>query len=58
MVLLTGEVIFRPIGSFDHCSLARKIQLDFPMPISALTRRVLKSRIHWDGIYHAFESIV
>jgi len=48
-----------PIGSSDHCSLACKIQLDFPMPDFTLTRQVfLKSRINWNGVYPAFNSIV
>lgn len=41
-----------PTGSFDHRSVACKIQLGY-------TREIyLKSRIYSDGVYHIFSSIV
>ena len=48
-----------PVGSSDHRGLACKIQLDFPIPDFTITREVvIKSRINWDGIDRAFDSIV
>ena len=48
-----------PIGSSDHLGLACTIQLDFPVPDFTITREVIiKSRINWNGIDLAFNSVV
>ena len=48
-----------PLGTSDHRGLSCKVQLSFPIPNFTITRQViLRSRINWDGIYRAFNSIV
>ena len=56
---VVGVQTTAPIGTSDHRGLACKIQLNFPIPDFTITREVIiKSRINWDGINRAFNSIV